>query len=113
MYYLRSRPAADAIKFTVDVEMLLKDAGQIEIKSTMKHLYNVPHSNGVKKSENSEYEVNGMNSTKKVKINDNNLEEGSNEEKSTKTFETKENIDKKSQYELDADGYEICMNCGS
>jgi len=27
MYYLRSRPATDAIKFTVDIEMLLKDAG--------------------------------------------------------------------------------------
>jgi hypothetical protein len=33
MYYLRTRPAADAIKFTVDVEMLLKDAGQIEVKN--------------------------------------------------------------------------------
>jgi len=31
MYYLRTKPATDAIKFTVDVEMLLKDAGQIEI----------------------------------------------------------------------------------
>jgi ribonucleoside-diphosphate reductase subunit M1 len=29
MYYLRSRPAADPIKFTVDVEMLLKSAGEI------------------------------------------------------------------------------------
>ena len=29
MYYLRSRPAADPIKFTVDVEFLLKEAGQI------------------------------------------------------------------------------------
>jgi len=29
MYYLRSRPAADPIKFTVDVETLLKDAGEI------------------------------------------------------------------------------------
>lgn len=27
MYYLRSRPAADPIKFTVDVESLLKEAG--------------------------------------------------------------------------------------
>jgi len=27
MYYLRSRPAADPIKFTVDVEFLLKEAG--------------------------------------------------------------------------------------
>lgn len=29
MYYLRSRPAADPIKFTLDVESLLKDAGNI------------------------------------------------------------------------------------
>jgi ribonucleoside-diphosphate reductase subunit M1 len=29
MYYLRSRPAADPIKFTVDVELLLKSAGEI------------------------------------------------------------------------------------
>ena len=29
MYYLRSRPAADPIKFTVDVETLLKNAGEI------------------------------------------------------------------------------------
>ena len=29
MYYLRSRPAADPIKFTVDVELLLKTAGEI------------------------------------------------------------------------------------
>lgn len=35
MYYLRSRPAADAIKFTVDVEMLLKDAGKIEIPAAL------------------------------------------------------------------------------
>jgi ribonucleoside-diphosphate reductase subunit M1 len=27
MYYLRSRPAADAIKFTVDVEKLLNSSG--------------------------------------------------------------------------------------
>lgn len=27
MYYLRTRPAADPIKFTVDVEALLKDGG--------------------------------------------------------------------------------------
>jgi ribonucleoside-diphosphate reductase subunit M1 len=29
MYYLRSRPAADPIKFTVDVETLLINAGEI------------------------------------------------------------------------------------
>lgn len=31
MYYLRSRPAADPIKFTVDVEALLKDGGKIDV----------------------------------------------------------------------------------
>jgi ribonucleoside-diphosphate reductase subunit M1 len=30
MYYLRSRPAADAIKFTVDFEMLMKEVGVLE-----------------------------------------------------------------------------------
>jgi ribonucleoside-diphosphate reductase subunit M1 len=29
MYYLRSKPAAQPIKFTLDVESLLKDAGNI------------------------------------------------------------------------------------
>ena len=29
MYYLRSRPAADPIKFTVDIETLLIKAGEI------------------------------------------------------------------------------------
>ncbi|KAM3129332.1 ribonucleotide-diphosphate reductase subunit rnr1 [Paramecium bursaria] len=33
MYYLRSRPAADPIKFTVDVESLLKDGGQIQVRA--------------------------------------------------------------------------------
>ncbi|CAD8060706.1 unnamed protein product [Paramecium sonneborni] len=32
MYYLRTRPAADPIKFTVDVEALLKEGGQIKIQ---------------------------------------------------------------------------------
>ena len=33
MYYLRSRPAADPIKFTLDVEALLKDGGKIDVGS--------------------------------------------------------------------------------
>jgi len=33
MYYLRSRPAVDPIKFTVDVETLLKEGGNIETSS--------------------------------------------------------------------------------
>jgi ribonucleoside-diphosphate reductase subunit M1 len=33
MYYLRSRPAADPIKFTVDVEALLKDGGKLDVAS--------------------------------------------------------------------------------
>ena len=32
MYYLRSKPAAEPIKFTLDVESLLKDAGNIQIQ---------------------------------------------------------------------------------
>lgn len=47
MYYLRTRPAADAIKFTVDVEMLLKDGGQIEIKNNnaIKNVSNIDKEN--------------------------------------------------------------------
>jgi ribonucleotide reductase alpha subunit len=30
MYYLRTRPVVDAIKFTLDVEELLKSVGNIE-----------------------------------------------------------------------------------
>lgn len=33
MYYLRSRPAADPIKFTLDVEALLKDGGKLDVSS--------------------------------------------------------------------------------
>jgi|APCry1669189000_1035189.scaffolds.fasta_scaffold217261_1 ribonucleoside-diphosphate reductase subunit M1 len=36
MYYLRSRPAADPIKFTVDVEALLKDGGKIDVGTQSK-----------------------------------------------------------------------------
>ena len=88
MYYLRSRPAADAIKFTVDIEMLLKDAGQIEIKSDkMKQILNPPcTNNGIENKENSEYEVNGKNSTKKLKIDHNNHEERSSEKKPALIF---------------------------
>jgi len=33
MYYLRSKPAADAIKFTLDVETILKTVGDINTRS--------------------------------------------------------------------------------
>lgn len=36
MYYLRSRPAAEPIKFTVDAEYLLSTAGNIEIDNKHK-----------------------------------------------------------------------------
>ena len=36
MYYLRSRPAADPIKFTVDVEALLNDGGKIDVGTQSK-----------------------------------------------------------------------------
>jgi len=31
-YYLRSRPAADPIKFTIDMEELMKDSGGVDLK---------------------------------------------------------------------------------
>jgi len=36
MYYLRSRPAAEPIKFTLDVESLLKEEGSITVTAEMK-----------------------------------------------------------------------------
>lgn len=33
MYYLRTKAAADAIKFTLDVEALLKTAGNIDART--------------------------------------------------------------------------------
>lgn len=35
MYYLRSRPAAEPIKFTLDVESLLREEGSITIAKSM------------------------------------------------------------------------------
>lgn len=68
MYYLRARPAADAIKFTVDVEMLLKDGGQIEVKNsvTKPGLSNATP-NTVNKENMEEEEEEGKASKKKVK----------------------------------------------
>lgn len=40
MYYLRTRPAVDAIKFTVDVELLLKNAGQIDVPKSQEKVEN-------------------------------------------------------------------------
>ena len=61
MYYLRSRPAADAIKFTLDVEALLRDAGSIEVtKKNLKTVYNVPSS----KSQSKGIKVNSQKSNK-------------------------------------------------
>ncbi len=33
LYYLRTKPAADAIKFTLDVETILKTVGDINTRS--------------------------------------------------------------------------------
>ena len=35
MYYLRTRPAAEAIKFTLDVEALLRDGGDINLQGKL------------------------------------------------------------------------------
>lgn len=61
MYYLRSRPAADPIKFTVDVELLLKSAGEIIKKE---------EEGGIRERTNSMNENEEMNGKKKVKVNE-------------------------------------------
>lgn len=50
MYYLRSRPAADPIKFTLDVESLLREAGSINVNI-----------NGKRKSDGENSELNAEN----------------------------------------------------
>jgi ribonucleoside-diphosphate reductase subunit M1 len=63
MYYLRSRPAADPIKFTVDVELLLKSAGEIIKKE---------EEGGIRERTNSmnENEEWSEKAKKKVKVNE-------------------------------------------
>ena len=62
MYYLRSRPAAEPIKFTLDVESLLKNAGNIQIKVA----------ENTKKEEGTDNnpELLGENPIKKIKVDD-------------------------------------------
>lgn len=57
MYYLRSRPAVDPIKFTLDVESLLRDAGSIQVAKK-------------RKPEESNGELEGDELVKKVKPNE-------------------------------------------
>ena len=56
MYYLRTRPAADPIKFTVDVEALLKDGGKIDVSD---------HVDQPLKRKSSELEKENMDKTEK------------------------------------------------
>ena len=39
MYYLRSRPAADPIKFTIDMEAMLKDTGDLKTSINQFNIY--------------------------------------------------------------------------
>lgn len=41
MYYLRSKPAADAIKFTLDIEALVKEKVENNILSAKKNKENI------------------------------------------------------------------------
>jgi ribonucleoside-diphosphate reductase alpha subunit len=69
MYYLRSRPAADAIKFTLDVETLLKATDKNDTESVIKCLK--AQTDETPKIENKS----GNESDKKVKSMKNNTEE--------------------------------------
>lgn len=99
MYYLRSRPAVDAIKFTLDVETLLKEAGQIELQKSAVNLFNVaktPDKDGeIQTSETTE-------KSKKVRT------DGSMKEP------TKEEQEQQNEAEAQAEECAIgCLTCGS
>ncbi len=91
MYYLRSKPAADPIKFTLDVESLLKDAGDIHIER--KKLLNKAN----KSDEFGEYEKENDEPMLKKKV--------------------KKDINHINRCDVmkDEEGneYEVCLNCGS
>ena len=92
MYYLRTRPAADAIKFTVDLESLLSNSNIEEIKSS-----------GIK---------NIMQMRKK---NDSNAEKNISEEE-TKLDSKEISPTKKKQpnrANKNEPMFEMCFNCGS
>lgn len=97
MYYLRSCAAADAIKFTLDVEALLKNAGDIKVEHALK---NSSVNNSNKKNE-SDHKENSDEVLKKV-----NTGETPNKlpSKLPKTFK----LVPKEEYEE-----EQCLNCGS
>jgi len=108
MYYLRSRPAADAIKFTVDVEMLLKDAGDIDTTS-LKTPFAVKE-NGENKENPGPLDFHEavlmMGGLKKLKTEN---ESG----KKAKKWGPNSGNGEAQKNEVDEDGLEICMNCGS
>ena len=72
MYYLRSTAAADAIKFTLDVESLLKEAGLDIKKQTKINMFNVnPNGNSdEKENRKQELEEEEEKLLKKVKPNE-------------------------------------------
>jgi len=113
MYYLRSRPAADPIKFTLDVEKLLQDAGGIDTSAT-KGLHNVRHMS----FDNKENQDLSGEKEKKMKIE----EDGVIKEKKVKKSgfpkakglgDANNDTEKKTGPSLDEDGNEVCIGCGS
>ena len=98
MYYLRTRPAADAIKFTVDVELLLGTATEKELlKSGLSPLNRVGH-NG--------YKANGI---KETEDEPNVEKESSYLKKKKRQYETKVLVnDQGEEFTI-----EKCLNCGS
>jgi ribonucleotide reductase alpha subunit len=72
MYYLRSRAAVDAIKFTLNVEELLQASDGNDINKILKCLNNTNYANGNSNSNN-----NSDSDKPEVKLNGNNVEDSS------------------------------------
>ena len=85
MYYLRSRPAADAIKFTLDVESLVKE--------------------GVQKEKEKEIQAENERIAKKEEIDKENALE---EPPIVKKIKTEANCKRKTVC-----GEDVCYSCGS
>ena len=103
MYYLRSRPAADAIKFTLDVEALLNTAGDIKIDKNINMFNQTPFSEGNKRENILELEED------KENMNKENARRDANEK-----LEGEDAVKKpKKKWENIKCTDEVCLSCGS
>jgi len=78
MYYLRSRPAVDAIKFTLNVEELLKatdNKDQNEVLKVINKIGNDENKNEVNLSKNNTNDLKNGNSNGNIKYNNKQKEE--------------------------------------